>query len=350
MLYSSRITKIAQTKYIRSVRWVSTKKREYKEIEIKVPWGHVAGKWWEPYETRPILSIHGWQDNCGTFDRLIPMLDKNVGFLAIDLPGHGYSSRLSEGNMYHLSTYMLTIKSVAKELKWPTISLLGHSLGAVVSNVYSMFFPLEIDFLMCLDALKPMVPNNRHLLIAKAYELFFKYNSQAFCSNEPPSYTLEEMIDLVAKPNRYSVLPEYTGYILDRNIAPSTINPEKYYFTRDPRLKTGSLALFCQEELEKLSEHIVMPIFILKASESSYYEEKNNYYRVLEVIKKSSTDCDFNYVEGSHHVHLNNPERISGLINNFICRNNTQERCVGGLSDELVRDFRISYAEKLLKN
>lgn len=35
--------------------------RNYTEISIPVPWGHVAAKWWGPGKTRPIVALHGWQ-------------------------------------------------------------------------------------------------------------------------------------------------------------------------------------------------------------------------------------------------------------------------------------------------
>jgi len=38
--------------------------------------------------SRPIVCIHGWQDNAGTFDRLIPLLPREFSYLAIDLPGN----------------------------------------------------------------------------------------------------------------------------------------------------------------------------------------------------------------------------------------------------------------------
>lgn len=36
-------------------------KRDFKEVSIRVPWGQISGKWWEPYDIRPIISLHGWQ-------------------------------------------------------------------------------------------------------------------------------------------------------------------------------------------------------------------------------------------------------------------------------------------------
>lgn len=42
-------------------RFFSTKTRNYTEIKIPVPWGHVAAKWWGPGKSRPIVTVHGWQ-------------------------------------------------------------------------------------------------------------------------------------------------------------------------------------------------------------------------------------------------------------------------------------------------
>lgn len=63
-----------------------------------MPWGIVAGKWYGPENVRPILMLHGWQDNAGTFNTLIPLLPQNHSYLALDLPGHGLSSRLPAGS------------------------------------------------------------------------------------------------------------------------------------------------------------------------------------------------------------------------------------------------------------
>lgn len=70
------------------------------EIQIEVPWGHIAGKWYGPENVRPIVMLHGWQDNVGTFDTLIPLLPPKLSYLSIDFAGHGLSSRLPHGMRY----------------------------------------------------------------------------------------------------------------------------------------------------------------------------------------------------------------------------------------------------------
>lgn len=42
-------------------RQSSTETRAYKEVKIEMPWGYLCGKWWEPYDVKPVLSLHGYQ-------------------------------------------------------------------------------------------------------------------------------------------------------------------------------------------------------------------------------------------------------------------------------------------------
>lgn len=62
----------------------------------------ISGKWWGPRTEQPIIAIHGWQDNAGTWDTLIPLLPESISVLAIDLPGHGLSSHYPKGHFYYL--------------------------------------------------------------------------------------------------------------------------------------------------------------------------------------------------------------------------------------------------------
>lgn len=219
---------------------------------------------------------------------------------------------------------------------------MGHSLGGIASYLYSMVYPQNIDFAICIDAAKPMIRKNQNVHMADTIEKFLKYESFSRSDDEPPSYTLEEIRKRVSKPNNNSVMLEYTHYLMERNIAPSKHHPGKYYFTRDPRLKTGGLLNFSQDELTEYAQYMVCPIFIAKAKGGSYYEAKENFYEVLDVLKRSSVDCDFHYVEGSHHVHLNHPEVVAPLIRQFIQRHNIEDRSVGGIKDEIIDEIRIS--------
>lgn len=92
-------------------------KRYYSTIIINL------GKWWGPIDQQPIVALHGWQDNAGTFDKLIPLLPSNVAILAIDLPGHGLSSHLPIGQFYYIFwDGLINLRRVVKHYKWNKVS------------------------------------------------------------------------------------------------------------------------------------------------------------------------------------------------------------------------------------
>lgn len=41
------------------------------EINIEITVGTLAAKWWGSMEKRPVIVLHGWQDNAGTITDVI---------------------------------------------------------------------------------------------------------------------------------------------------------------------------------------------------------------------------------------------------------------------------------------
>lgn len=110
------------------------------EVKIPVPWGHISGKIlkyfslsicfivcyfiskgkrWGSKLKQPILCLHGWMDNAGTFDSLVPHLCDDHAFLCIDLPGHGLSSYFPKGQYYYVFwDGVMLIRRIVKYFKW----------------------------------------------------------------------------------------------------------------------------------------------------------------------------------------------------------------------------------------
>jgi pimeloyl-ACP methyl ester carboxylesterase len=82
------------------------------ELEIKLPWGTIAAQEWKtPQWKKQILMLHGWQDNSNSFKRLVPLLPNDWWTVAIDFPGHGFSSHRVEGLPYHGTDYVIDVKA-----------------------------------------------------------------------------------------------------------------------------------------------------------------------------------------------------------------------------------------------
>lgn len=244
------------------------------------------------------------------------------------MPGHGYSSRIPSGVDYHFNTNCTAIRFIIEHYKWPKVSLMGHSLGGLTSYAYGLLYPEQIDFCIYLDGFQPGLVIDKGYSWRKYFNEFFKYEQQERDTNEPPSYTLEEIRQRISQALENSVNYEHSLLMAERNTAPSKVHPGKYYFTRDPRVKAGIFFSFSDKTIELLSRDMKFPFLVLKAKDSSYFGLKENFYALLDDFKKNKVECDFHYVEGNHHVHLNQPENVAGLINDFIRKMNQNKESV----------------------
>ncbi|XP_043524752.1 probable serine hydrolase isoform X1 [Frieseomelitta varia] len=289
------------------------------EIQIPVPWGNISGKWWGPNDQQPLVALHGWQDNAGTFDRLIPLLPPNLAILAIDLPGHGLSSHLPTGQFYYVFwDGLIILRRIAKYYKWNKVRLLGHSLGGAISFLYAASYPDEVEFMISLDIASPSVKDITKipLIIGDSIDKFLKY--ELLQSDGIPSYSYDEVLTIVEDAYKGSITKEGAMILMKRGLRPAN-EPERYYFSRDPRLKVSVLGMISLDLVLAYAGRIKCAYLNIRAVPGMKFDHPEYYEKVLDQIKLSAKKFEYHKVEGTHHVHLNNPERIAPIINNFIC-------------------------------
>ncbi|XP_076386631.1 putative serine hydrolase isoform X1 [Megachile rotundata] len=288
------------------------------EIKIPVPWGHISGKWWGSADIQPIVAIHGWQDNCGTFDALITLLPSNVSILAIDLPGHGFSSHQPPGQYYYMFwDGLLALRRVVNYFKWNKVKLIGHSLGGAISFLYAASYPDEVDFIISLDIASPNVKDvtKTPAVTGDLIDKFLKY--ELLKPENVPSYTYEEALDIVEDAYKGSITKESAKILMKRGMQPSS-EPDRYYFSRDPRLKVSMLGTLSMDLVLAYAARIKCGYLNIRATSGLIFDKPESYDQVLNQIKLNARKFEYHTVDGTHHVHLNNPERIAAIINNFI--------------------------------
>lgn len=219
--------------------------------------------------------------------------------------------------------------------KWEKMSLIGHSMGSAMSFMYSSIFPELVDFTIGIDILKPFshVQDLSIELTIKNIDKFLYYDTLNQGETKPPSYTYDECIEKQHIGSRESVNKEYCKYILKRNIQ-KVDEIEKYYFSRDQRLKMGMLQFMHQKEFVEYAKRINFPYMFIKANNAPYFEGKKIFYEIINVMKEHNKNFKLAFVDGSHHVHLNNPERVAELISPFLKKHAYGNRN-GGIVDDI---------------
>jgi len=289
---------------------------EGREIRIPVPSGYIAGLEWGPSEGKPVLALHGWLDNAKSFQPLIPFLPPELHIVAIDLPGHGFSSHFGPGGNYGKLNIVTRVLQVVKYLKWEKFSLLAHSLGALVAIAFTAWFPTLVENLITIDILFPEAtnlanPTDMPDVLTRLLELEEReFAQQKEC-------TWEEGIDMIAGPR--PINEENAKLLLSRSIIPGS-KEGRYIFTRDHRIKmidtprhnytdpksqmeffkryTGTWLAIMQQDNQ------LTPVAVREEGELEPYVKSCKLFRVV-------------YADGEdHYMHMENPQ----IVGSHICK------------------------------
>jgi pimeloyl-ACP methyl ester carboxylesterase len=113
-----------------------------------------AAQLWGDNGGLPIIALHGWLDNSGSFSALAPQLE-GVQCLAIDSAGHGLSDHKLGLDDYPLWADTAAIYAIADQMGWDSFALMGHSRGAMIALLTAGTYPERISHLIMIDAIMP---------------------------------------------------------------------------------------------------------------------------------------------------------------------------------------------------
>ena len=320
-------------------------------INVPVPWGHIAVKECGNLEGRPIFLMHGWLDNCGSFQPILPYFTANYRMICIDAPGHGLSSHYPPGMMYQTLDCLINISRVAKYFNIKSFGIIGHSMGANYGLLFAATHPEAVDFLIMLDIAKPISrPLEATVTRARKGVDDFLSCEENSIQKLPKEHTLEtatkRMIEgryqitlrhlindndhtnllivcvlflnlgsnsLISKDNM-----TYDGcqYLLPRAL--KEVKEHTYIFTRDMRLYPSSLYGFTNDVIKEFAKSIVCPHLVILADKCSGFEVKQNIDLILDEYKANNKQFVLKNVDTTHHGHLTEPEKVAPIIKSFL--------------------------------
>jgi pimeloyl-ACP methyl ester carboxylesterase len=105
---------------------------------------------WGNPSAPPLLLVHGGLDHSRSWDHLAQALRADFHVLAPDLRGHG-DSGWATGSSYSLADHVYDLTGLVRSQGFGKVTLVGHSMGGMVSLTYAGAFPEKVSKLVVLD-------------------------------------------------------------------------------------------------------------------------------------------------------------------------------------------------------
>jgi pimeloyl-ACP methyl ester carboxylesterase len=246
----------------------------------------------------PMLCIHGGAAHAHWFDFVAPGLTGDYHVRSIDLRGHGDSDPV-DPPAYFYADYAADVNKAVEKLDLRDFVLVGHSMGGMVSLLYSATYPGRVKKLVIVDTSVNLPPERIALL-------------RDVGSKPPRDYdSKEEMV------SRYKLRPgealapeEVVRYIGERSVKQVDGGKWRYKFDR---------AVYATREPMDgmpLWDKIKIPALLVKADRSpritpEVYAGAKARAPQVEMVEVSNSD---------HHITLDNPTEFLAKVRPFLSK------------------------------
>ena len=265
----------------------------------------------------PVVLLHGWLDQAGSFDPLAALLAAR-GFkaIALDLRGHGDSSWAGAGAYYHLVEYLgdldgaLVALGVTQSGKSggsgaQPVRLVGHSLGATIALLYAAARPGRLLHATLLDGIPMRVG---------AAEVPDRMADWLDDLQKPRLRKTVASIEEAAERLRArsaGLRTEASLHLARGGVSPDPTQGGALAWKWDPWLRGHSPLPITEQLRGPLYAQVVTPLLLVRAG-TTWLPEESALRALLAEVK---APLAVQTVEGtSHHLHLEEPEAVAALL------------------------------------
>ncbi|REL29900.1 alpha/beta fold hydrolase [Thalassotalea euphylliae] len=256
-------------------------------------------------DDQPItLCLHGWLDNAASFLPLMPYLpDRKL--IALDWPGHGFSSHRSLDAHYHFIDWVYDLVQLFDITQWPAVDIVAHSMGGMVATAFAAAFPEKVKSLTLLDSIGLISdkPENTTEQLRKGLSSRLKGLSKQ--KNQHPSIESAVKARVAVSDMAY----EQAQLIVKRGLVQQG---GSYIWRADSRLRNASPYRLTVEQAKQLISDVQCPVNLV-------YGDKGLEMVHLGIKEFSAlfSDLTVHKVSGGHHVHMEAPEQVAEKITAF---------------------------------
>jgi pimeloyl-ACP methyl ester carboxylesterase len=249
----------------------------------------------------PTLCLHGWLDNCASFEPLFERTP-DVELVAVDLPGHGLSDPIPSPTCQYLD-HVAHVLELAQVLGWERFNLVGHSLGGALSSLLAGIHPEKIARLVLIDAIGPLSSS-----AAETPSVVARYLNAYLGDQKQPVYRTRSQA-IKARVQLADILIDTAERLIERDLREV---PGGYSWRSDIRLKYPSARTFTEEQVLAFLENISAPTLLVLAERTALTEDF--YPRRIQSVPR----MEHVTLPGGHHLHMENADTVTKVIQAFL--------------------------------
>ncbi|MDE2156173.1 MAG: alpha/beta hydrolase [Xanthomonadaceae bacterium] len=259
---------------------------------------------WGDAAATPLLALHGWLDNAGSFALLAPLLAARYRVIALDLPGHGHSAHLPAGAGYHFLDHVRTVLEAADALQLDRYALLGHSLGAGIAALVAAAAPLRIERLLLIEGLGPLGDDGTQTL-----QRFRDALAPRGDNGKPLRlfHSVEQAIG--ARGIASGLRADLARPIVERGLLQADGG---WRWRSDPRLTRPTGLRLAETQIHALLRGIAAPTALLLAQPATAYLPSPQ----MQARAACVPHIAVSHLDGGHHLHLEQPAAVAAWVDN----------------------------------
>ncbi|MDX1757209.1 MAG: alpha/beta fold hydrolase [Marinobacter sp.] len=241
-----------------------------------------------------LVMLHGFGGNKDNWVRMAGRLSDEFNIYAIDLPGHGDSSKeLSLG--YRLQDQVRHLEAILDHLELERVHLMGNSMGGAITALYAAQYPERVESALLFNP-------------AGVFEYESPFTAQLSEGSNPlivrEPGDLERLVDFVMEEKPFVPWPIYE-VLEEQAIANRQVNEHIFQTLRESSDDT---------HFQQTLAQIIDPVLVIWGTKDRVID-----YRNAEVFETRIPAATTVLLEDIGHVPmLEVPERSADLVRNFV--------------------------------
>lgn len=294
--------------------WVTYKEKfAFESIFIDTPDGTLhAYRWGKSSNSPCLILLHGWFDSGISWQFLADCLAEHAQLIALDWRGFGRSMHCDR---YYFPDYLLDLDRFLEIISpLSPVYLIGHSMGAMVANLYAGIRPERVAKLISIEGfgLQDRSPNDAPIHYAKWLKSCREFKHDA------PNRSISLETFRIKLLQRNPHLPHERAAWLAEQLTQPTPDGRRI-LRADSRHRLPNPVLYRLEESRACWKAILAPVLWIYGAVESDHPAVHSVLADLPARRACFRQLSEHYFEHcGHMIHWEQPEKLAHAVRKFL--------------------------------